>query len=72
MLFLADVTRRDAEAIVDRLLGEFRASSGASRLPALSLGFYDVSAGTRELTVKPIQVTRLEAHPPSHRVVDLV
>ena len=62
VLFLADVNRHDAEAIVDRLLGEFRASSLMAQLPGLSLGFFDVSAGTRELTVKEVLPELFRGH----------
>ena len=54
VIFLADVSRSSAEAIVDRLLADFRAHSCVSQLPALSLGFYEVSVGTRELSVKEV------------------
>jgi GGDEF domain-containing protein len=54
VFFLADVSRANAEAIVERLLADFRAHSCVSQLPALSLGFFEVSAGTQALAVKDV------------------
>jgi len=54
VLFLADVSRSNAEAIVDRLLADFRAKTCVSQLPGLSLGFFEVSAGTQALSVKEV------------------
>ena len=54
VIFLADVSRSNAEAIIDRLLADFRADTCVSQLPALSLGFFEVPAGTRDLSVKEV------------------
>lgn len=54
VIFLADVSRSSAESIVDRLLADFRAQTCVAQLPGLSLGFYEVAAGTPELSVKEV------------------
>lgn len=54
VIFLADVGRENAEAIIERLLADYRAQMSVNQLPGLSLGFYEVAAGTRELSVKDV------------------
>lgn len=54
VIFLADVSRKNAESIVDRLLADFRSHTCVNQLPGLTLGFYEVPRGTRALSVKDV------------------
>lgn len=54
VIFLADVSKASAETIIERLLADYRAQTCVAQLPGLSLGFYEVPRGTRELSVKDV------------------
>ena len=54
VVFLADVDLARAKQILDRLLAAFCAQVALVQLPALDLGFYEVTPGTRELSVKEV------------------
>lgn len=54
VVFLADVDPATAKQILDRVLGDFSAQVALAQPPALDLGFYPVTAGTRDLSVKEV------------------
>ena len=54
VVFLADVDLARAKQILDRLLADFCAQVALVQKPALDLGFYEVTPGTRELSVKEV------------------
>ena len=54
VVFLADVDLARAKQILDRLLADFCAQVALVQMPALDLGFYEVTPGTRELSVKEV------------------
>ena len=54
VVFLADVDLARAKQILDRLLADFCAQVALAQLPAIDLGFYEVTPGTQELSVKEV------------------
>jgi hypothetical protein len=54
LVFLADVDRRQAGEIMDRVLTTFRNEFPARREPELELRYYDVPPGCPKLTVKQV------------------
>jgi hypothetical protein len=63
VLMLTDVDRAGAERIVRRLLAEFRERFATLEDPPLSLGFFEVSPGSRVLTVKQVLPTVFGVEP---------
>ena len=54
VLFLADVDRRQAASIVDRLLNDFRERFAPKADPEVAIGFYEIAPGSHPLTVKQV------------------
>jgi hypothetical protein len=54
VLVLADVDRARAEEIVERLMNGFRERFSTAVDPEISLGFFEVSPGERDVTVKHV------------------
>ena len=54
VLMLTDVDRDAAEAIVQRLLAEFRERFATLSGPEVALGYFEVAPGTGHLTVKQV------------------
>jgi len=54
VLFLADVNRGQVESILSRLRGEFGDRFPATKAPEVSLGFYELPAGSEPVTLKQV------------------
>ena len=54
VLFVADVSRADAEEIMERILVGYSERSARLDEPRLALRYFEVPAGTAQLTVKDV------------------
>ena len=54
VLFVSDVDRARAEQIVARLVRDFCERFAAAERPAVELGYYEVRAGSREISAKEV------------------
>lgn len=66
VLFLADVDQTRAEAIMDRILGDFRERFPAAAELAVSLGYFEVTPASRDVTVKKALPAVFTAPPGTH------
>ena len=66
VLFLADVDRASAEEIVRRNLTGFRERFATASEPAISLGFFEMTSHSQEVTMKDVLPKLFTAEPGSH------
>jgi hypothetical protein len=68
VLFLADVdqTQTHAEAIMERILLDFRERFPAMEDPAVSLGYFEVTPELRDVSVKKVLPAVFAAPPGTH------
>jgi len=66
VLLLTDVDESGARGVIERILDDFREHFPAPVDPTLSLGFFEVSAGSGEITAKAVLPRLFAATPPCH------
>jgi hypothetical protein len=66
VLFLADVDQSRAEAIMQRILFDFRERFPAVAEPAVSLGYFEVTPELQDVSVKKVLPAVFAAPPGTH------
>lgn len=66
VLVLADADQTRGEEIVDRVLAGFRERFGTVAGPTISLGYFEVPPGTRNVSVKEALLAIFSASPVGH------
>ena len=66
VLFLADVDQSRAEAIMQRILFDFRERFPAVAEPAVSLGYFEVTPELQDVSVKKVLPAVFTAPPGTH------